>query len=514
MKIKHFERILLITMLGCAVYINTLVNGFVFDDFNFIVYNDFIKNWKNIFVLLNPSYFFKVIPDIYGAARPVWLASLILDYSIWGLNPFGYHLTSLLFHLLNSVLVYFLIYKITKNIPLGFLSGLLFTVHPMHTEAVNVISFRPDLMAAFFCLLGFIFYIDSVNSQKRRDKIIYFLSANIFYVFAVLSKDMAITLPLLFVLYDYYFLAEGNFGKFYKRFKWHAGYLVLTTMFLLFRLPRFNYNVPTIVNTSIYSNITDNIFTMSTVFANYIKLLIVPVKLCADYTCYPIFRSMVQPEVFISIIVIIFSIFLGFFSFKKNKLVSFCIFWFFIALIPVSNIIPLLNISAERYLYFPSIGFCVLLAVLINSPLSSLSKREEAKIGILLLFLILVFYSAITVTRNPVWADSYTLWSQTSAAYPNNVKARVNYAAALYDNGDIDGAKKQYQEALKKYDELKSIVVCNMNMSVIHNDLGVLYLQQEKFRKARESFEKGLKIAPKNPVLLKNLAYTNCLKNK
>ncbi len=174
-KFQHLLSISLILIISIAIYSNTLKNGFVYDDRFTIVDNLFIKNWNNLPELFSKTYFSRSGEETY---RPIVTLSYFVDYSLWGLKPFGYHLTNLLLHSANVVLVYLFALLLLNN-PLSptllrgsniththtytrwiaFFTALLFSIHPIQSEAVNAISFREDLLVVFFLTAAFILYI-------------------------------------------------------------------------------------------------------------------------------------------------------------------------------------------------------------------------------------------------------------------------------------------------------------------------------------------------------------------
>ena len=135
--------IFILLILTIGVYSNTLKNGFVFDDYFIIIDNIFIKDWKNLSGLLSKDYFSRSGEATY---RPVVTLSYFVDYSLWGLKPYGYHLTNVLIHSVNAVLVFLFVLLLIKGRRAAFLAALLFAVHPVLTEAVNAISLREDLL--------------------------------------------------------------------------------------------------------------------------------------------------------------------------------------------------------------------------------------------------------------------------------------------------------------------------------------------------------------------------------
>lgn len=156
-KISSPKAIILIVILTSLVYANSLKNSFVRDDHIVIVNNDFVKSWKNFPLIFTGDYLTPISEikhlgtrDIGSGEttyRPVVTISYFIDYSLWKLNPFGYHLTNLLLHIFNAILLYVFINLIAKNKKVALLTSLLFTLHPANSEAVNGIAFREDLLA-------------------------------------------------------------------------------------------------------------------------------------------------------------------------------------------------------------------------------------------------------------------------------------------------------------------------------------------------------------------------------
>ncbi|MHB2026059.1 MAG: hypothetical protein ACYCPQ_05415 [Elusimicrobiota bacterium] len=146
-------------------YSNSLKNGFCWDDHIIIENNPFIKNPENLKILAD-QVLLKPVTPIIGAARPIFLASLILDHAVWGEHALGYHLTSVVLHGINAVLVWILGGLFLSPFAAA-VSGLIFAVHPVNTEAVNPASFRPDLLAAFFMLSALLAYRRMETAKKR-----------------------------------------------------------------------------------------------------------------------------------------------------------------------------------------------------------------------------------------------------------------------------------------------------------------------------------------------------------
>ena len=285
---KHLQGETIFAVLGLiilsfAAYLNTLSNTFVFDDVYVISGNYFIRDWKNFWGLFTSKYFAASGELSY---RPVVTLSYFVDYSLWHLNPLGYHLTNIVLHTLNSTILFFLVQRMVRNMPLAFLASLFFICHPVLSEAVNAISYREDLLAATFFITAFTLYVklpasnefmyrnlsplgtgmhhgvypeqkqdssaspqndkrrrvqhDSVYHSERSEESNFYLYplSLLSYLFALFSKEMAITLPLLIFFFDY--LIASRHTLTYRILRFYPGYILVTIFYLLVRFRWFH----------------------------------------------------------------------------------------------------------------------------------------------------------------------------------------------------------------------------------------------------------------------------------
>ena len=231
------------------------MNMFVMDDFIVIVKNDFVKTWKNFPAIFTRDYITSPLQVKYlgmfnmGSGettyRPLVTISYFTDYAIWKLNPFGYHLTNLLLHILNAILFYFFISLIAKDKKIALCASLLFALHPINAEAVNCIAFREDMLAFLFLIASFIFYI-KLGGYKGIRRFYCHLASVTLYLLALFSKEMAIILPFLLILYDYFFVSRDRIKNIFHSIKIrYAGYILATLLYLcVWLLFKFYSNEP------------------------------------------------------------------------------------------------------------------------------------------------------------------------------------------------------------------------------------------------------------------------------
>ena len=540
-KLHHILSVSLILIISIAIYSNTLKNGFVYDDAKTIVNNTLIKNLDNLPKLLPPlnpllNKEGKGVVDYFAASgemsyRPVVTLTYFIDYWLYGLKPWGYHLTNLILHSMNGVLLYIFLMLIIKtrcktqdardkiqetkgilSLTSNFLplvSSLIFVTHPVLTEAVNAISFREDLLCFLFFISALILYISHrsllIAHCSKFKAFSFQFSALSFYLLALLSKEMAITLPLIIFLYEWIYgkqppltnvpLNKGGLRGLYSILfnRYSIGYIIITFLYLYLRFYLFKNPVEETLNVWLLS---ERLMTIPYLILKYILLLIAPVSLSADYVITPV-QSLISLKFIIPIIVIMIillmvaSLFFNLQSSIFNLQSMFGILFLLITLIPVYNAIPISNPLAERYLYLPMVGF----AIIIGSPLTCLSVRSTQTglmahrsllIAYCSLLIIISIYSFAVIKRNKIWADSYSLWVDTVIKMPESFRGHNNLGVVYEKQGRLDEAIKEYRMTLS----LKP------GYAEAHNNLGVVYAKQGQIDEAIKEFRTALSLKP------------------
>lgn len=511
----NFHRVvILLVVCTSLVYANSLKNSFVWDDYIVIVNNDFIKSYKNLPLLISKSYlspFVKIgccfFPDgSIGSGetsyRPLVTLSYFIDYSLWKLKPFGYHLTNLVLHIFNTILLFIFIDLIARDKKIALLTSLFFALHPANSEAVNVISFREELLVLILYLSSFILYIKLDNSSRIK-KIYFYVFSLILFLLALFSKEMAITLPVLLILYDYYFVFHGRTKELFSRFKSrYIGYIVILLFYILIRFV-------VIVNTSEPpaeypgGSFYTNILTMPKVFATYIKWLLLPIDIHAlPESSILISHSFFDLWALLSIALGIIYIAVAIKTRETAKEISLSMLWIFITLLPVSNILPLSNYMASRYLYLPSVGFCFLIATLLVRlsalKIISFSPNFSKRFARDTVIIFLLFYSIFTMIRNCVWKNDTSLWLELVENYPNNGLVHSNLGDRFRNNGLIHRAISEYHMALTLNPELVGT----------YNQLGIALGELGRHKEAITCFRQSIKVDPKYLQAYDNLAVT------
>jgi tetratricopeptide (TPR) repeat protein len=536
--IRIFQ-ILLIIAVAVITFLNSLDNTFVYDDVFTITNNYFIRDWGNFSDLFTSNYFNGSGEATY---RPVVTLSYFIDYSIWRLNPLGFHLVNILLHITCAALVYMLLSIVVKDGTVSFLAGILFASHPILTEAVNAVSYREDLLAAVFFLVSLLSFIQATcrDPHHKIRNLLYPISL-FSYLLALCSKEMAITLPFIIVLFDWVFGGTGRVKK--NAVKFYLGFMLISGFYLFLRFVWFHNPVEKQLMYPDKSFLV-NMLTMPKILGSYIKLLFFPISFNADYiiphTKTPFAATFICSIAFLSAIgVITYRLF-----YNDSRRLFFFVLWFFITLIPTMNVIPIANIMAERYLYLPSIGFCAVLSYLligiwrkastfilredgsfgmqasnIPNPSNSYSLRLSFVFTTCLILIPVVLYSLAAMKRNKSWRNQFTFWSKTIEASPDSSRAHNNLGMIYLQEGNTDLAIREFQAAIaiesdpeyhhnlgmayqKKglredaLEEYRRVLAVNPNSAITHNNMGNIFIDKGFLDEGISKFKEAVLLKP------------------
>lgn len=440
----------LAAMITALVYLPALGNGFVeWDDHVYIYENkglalegfDFIR-WA----------FTSVVSSNW---HPLTLLTYGAECSLWGLSPFGYHLVNIAFHAANSFLVFMLGAALfshalkdsgpgqrTGALAAAFFGALVFGIHPQHVESVAWVSERKDVLSGFFFLLSLIFYLKHIEGNIRG--LLYWASFASFAL-ALLSKPMAITLPIVLIILDFYPLRRlENLRELKSRINEKTPFFALipVTAILTIWAQHGDEAMATIEASPLSQRLDVGVRG----FVFYLEKLVYPVDLAPFYV-RPLEGEFYNYVFFLSLFFIVLITALAFVFWKKRSLAA-AWAYYVATLLPVIGLVQVSDMAAaDRYSYLPALGPVFFIAGVLGS---FISRRPGRLIPIaVLMFPLLVFSGFLTVRQEAVWKDTASLWTQEIKVFPT-IQAYMKRAKA-YEK------EKMFTEAAADY----SIVINN-----------------------------------------------------
>lgn len=485
----------LISFITLLVYLPALQNDFVnWDDNEYVYANPHIRS-------LDLKSIRWMFTSFHSANwHPLTWLSHTVDYAIWGLNPLGHHLTSIIFHGFNTFLVVVLItrlihlkhdtpFKQEHALIAAAVTGLLFGLHPLHVESVAWISERKDVLYAFFYLLSILTYLRYRSSQKRQA--FSYSVCLFFFILSLMSKPMAVTLPVVLILLDWYPFGRINFTSLFP-----SGLRALREKLPFFVLSLASSGITLIAQqrgeafTSVnLLHLDEKILIAVRALAFYIFKIVWPVKLSPFYP-YPSKISFIEFEYVVSFAIVFIISILCIYFIRKQKIFSVAWTYYIVTLLPALGIIQVGDqAAADRYTYLPSLGPFLLAGLGAAYVWRKTSEKHRLLLKMFLLSLTLVVIIILITTsvkQTRIWKNSVTLWSKELEIYPEAALSYVKLGIVFYNKGLYKMAIEHYQQALK----------LNPRFLEAHNNIGLAYFNSGFIDKAIEHFRIALLIKP------------------
>jgi tetratricopeptide (TPR) repeat protein len=485
---------------GIAAYSNSFSGSFVYDDFADIVDN---RGVHQLWPLYSPI----VTHDFYGwhiHTRPVVAYTFALNYAFCGINPLGYHIVNLAIHLLAGLTLFGFVRRTLLLPSVGWTSGkavavalaisLIWTVHPLNTQAVTYVVQRYESMMGLFYLSTMYCALRSMTSSRAG----FWRTCSVAScMLAFGSKEVAVSSPIMVLLFDRTFVS-GTFGDAWRRDR--KIYLGLFGVMLLFA-PLFK----------IYSGSEGNwagntikiawhqyALSEPGVILHYLRLAFWPSGQCLDYG-WPVassFASIVPPLIIVGGLVVLtiwFSI--------RRRPAGFAGAWFFLILAPTSSVVPILDLAYEHRMYLSLISVVattVLAAtyVLEHMGSKSISSKRRAAFGVAIAAAVAVALGICTFDRNEVYANGITMWSDVVRKAPDNSRGHVNLGVNLLDNNQVAPAEAELREAMR----------LDPQSAEVYAQMGRALLQEKDFVAARATLAKAVELRKSSSFAQSNLA--------
>jgi tetratricopeptide (TPR) repeat protein len=541
---------LLISLSSVIAFLPIWNNGMVtFDTGVYIVENEHIKSFtlENLIWMATAFYI--------SNWHPLTWFSHAIDYSIYGLKPTGHVVTNLVVHILNSLLVYYVsntIFRLIKiNAPwvAALITAILFAIHPQHVEAVAWIAQRKELLCAFFMLLSIAAYLKYQQPANEHKKILYYCSV-LAAVLALMSKPMAVSIPVILIILDVYPLGRldgckpvfgqdaRNAAK--KIFIEKLPFVVVSMIgcVIAFSAQGSGGSIASFSGLPLGYRIIN----ATNSFFLYLTKWLLPINLSPFYQYENYLLTDISFVHIIPVFAFVSVFFVSAALWRKNIkywLISFL--YYAVTVLPVIGLIQIgTQAAADRYTYIPLIPFYMIAGVAISCLLAS---KKDVNFGVgrvvggLLLGVLVSSLMFLTFQQTKVWKDDFVLWYYTSKQSPNSALVRHNYGLELYKLGLFDEAIKEFNMALelrqsaltfqwagyahfekKEYEKAKRRLMASLKVSRdrefvdkadVLNKIAKIYMHEKNNKQAAKFLGFALAVDADNPKSLEYLREIN-----
>ncbi len=472
-----------------TAYLNSLDVPFQFDDQIFIVVNGAIHDAFNLSSIWS-----------FNPARFLTFFTLAINWGAGGLDVTWYHIFNITVHFINSLLVFGLAKILSRSevAPFPLASGLkrlfpytvalLFVSHPIQTQAVTYIWQRNTSIATLFYLLSLYFYLKSAMTEGEKPEAAhsYFASSVVVACLAMFTKQICVTLPVAILIADWFFVS-GSFAKLKERVVRLSAFLpallivpIVTVLGGSLELAHID-SAREVLSPQIY------LLTQLNVLLLYLGLLFYPVGQNLDYD-FPV--SALLADSALSLIILLILLWLAIWMFQRNRMVSFGILFFFLAISVESSLLPLEDLVFEHRVYLPSVGFFLAITS-ITFAFAERYMKSGLKTGLLIVVTasLTLALTSMTIERNEVWRSKESLWRDVTEKSPNKARGYKNLASVYLDQKKWDLAHKNFIEALRRDGE----------DTVVHYALGYLASRRSDFDEAEKRYQDAIKLEPLYP---------------
>ena len=478
--------IILVTTFG--IYLKAIKFGFLltWDDYSYITGNSHIKDlyWTNIKLFFTNYY--------VNNYQPLTMLFYAIEYKIVAGHASLFHFNNILLHLLNTYLVFVLVKRISpKNAAVALITAAFFAVHPMHVESVAWIAERKDVLYSLFFLLSLIMYTHYLELQKIK----HLFFTLIFFVLSCLSKSAAVILPLVMILFDYYFNRRYSWKMMVEKIPFFA-------ISLIFGLIAIHSQKGAIHDMAPGMSVIEHISVVSFSFISYLVKAFIPVNLSVIYP-YPVELGNTLPILYyLSILCVGLILFFVGYSIKSGKDIVFGFLFFTITIVLVLQVFPVgAAAMADRYTYIPYIGLFFIIGKLFEYLSLSVKTRYKRYTNYLLIALILGFvtFSSISYGRVEKWENDETLFSNAKSKYPfSSIPYFVigDYNLEYYkSNVDNNSKREMYlKNAFTEYENALRLSLSKSDKLKAYYNLGTVKGYWGDFAGAISDYDEAIKI--------------------
>jgi len=475
----------LILAVGALAFVCVCWHEFVWEDYHYIANNVSLRELRSIPSFFGSEYWRTKHPLKGGLYRPLPMVSYTIDYALWGSEARGYHVTNLLCHLLASALVYVACLGLSPSRRAALIAGLIFAVHPVHTEPAAWVKCREELLAAAGVLLSFIAFQRSVAAKGGHDdhrvpesSLGWWLLSLLVAIAAYLCKQNAVVLPA--VLSGYVWYARSAIG----REHWGAAAARVAAHWLVALGVAFWCMAPSSAASRPPRVPHPGVGVIVTTALTYLRLTFLPIHLNTYREVLPLLKAtMAQVAVAAVVVYVAVRVLCG------GRWPAFWLCWAATFFLPVSNIVFLSGRPiAEQRLYLPSLAFCAIAGLAVEAGVRRAGRKGLSPAMALALPLAWLVASApLAIHRNLAWNDNYSLWTATMRCSPGS-------AGAVQEMGLAYAELEQWPRALRLL--LRARRLNPRSRDLPHNIAGVL-IQQGRQEEAARYLREATEVAPR-----------------
>jgi tetratricopeptide (TPR) repeat protein len=507
--------VVIVAIVFCVYYQVSSFDFVSYDDPNYISYTSKIISLDNITEL-----FFSID---YANWHPLTWMSLMLDYNLYGSNAGGYHFTNLIFHIINTLLLYVVLGMMTGSVYRRALVTALFALHPLHVESVAWVTERKDVLSTMFWFLTMWAYI----GYAKKPGILRYLPVIVFFLLGLMSKPMLVTLPFVLLLLDYWPLGRLNFGQTVPSCNMNIKNQKVSSL-LIEKIPLFFITMVSSVLTYMAQNSYQTVATF-----NNVSLFHRILNAANSYTGYlwkilwfhnlsPFYLYPKNFEIWPiagSLLLLCAVTLLTIYFLKKMPYLAVGWFWYLGTLVPVIGLIQVgSQAMADRYTYVPLIGIFIMMAWGIPQALEGLRHGKIIAASMASAFLIVI--TSASYIQAGIWKNDFTLFGHVIKINPRDVRSYQVIGHAMANNGEYDKALYYYSMALKYHPgyypsylnagnvlqemgKLKEAIDCYQRALKLddkpaeaHYNLGIIFIETNNLNEAIFHFKKALAITP------------------
>lgn len=434
------------------------------DDYDQIVNNTNIKSldWNHI----KSTFQSKSV----GMYQPFTTLLYTLIHSFFGLNPLAYHISSLIFHLINCLLLFRLLQHFGIERKLTFLFVAIFAFHPMQVESIVWASAFSNLVFCSFFFASMVFYIYYFKTKLKK----YYLISLFLFIVSCLSKSTAVVLPLFLMACDYFFSERVKLSMLLNK----VPFFILSLIFGIITLYS-RESAGHLSDLSISFNLFDRMFLIAYSILFYPFKFIFPVKLSVFYPYPDLVNSMLPFYFYLSLVILGALLFLLWKN-RKEKILIVGTAFFLFGVAPIIQLIPVGNqITTDRYVYLPIIGFTLILAHCIKR------LRLKVRAPFQLVYIIPILLTILSYNRSKIWENDRTIWENVLTQYPNVAQAHNNLGSHFMD-----------YDPSKALEHFNAAVQLKPYYADAYANRGTVLASQGRQSEALDNFSKALNLRP------------------